>query len=190
KTSYVTVYPTPIASYTATPNPGNVTEPLIYFTNQSQDYTKFWWTFVGTGPLNIDSVNVDPTHFYSDESAQIYFTHLIVENLYGCRDTAYVPVEIKPEFTFYIPNAFSPSNDDGVNDYFNGTGIGIATYEMWVFDRWGERVFYTDDIKKGWNGKVQGKSAEGKQEVYVWKVKIADVLGKKHEYVGHVTLIK
>ena len=74
--------------------------------------------------------------------------------------------------------------------FLYGKGIGIAKYEMWVFDRWGERIFYTDDINYGWNGKVQGKSPEGKQEVYVWKVKLTDVMGKKHDYVGHVTLIK
>jgi gliding motility-associated-like protein len=190
KPNFITVYPKPIASYTVSPNPASITEPLVYFTNQSQDYTKWWWTFVGTGPFKIDSVNVNPTHFYDSETAQTYYTNLIVMNQYGCTDIAFVPVEIKPEFTFYIPNAFSPSNGDGINDYFNGTGIGIDTYEMWVFDRWGERIFYTNDIKKGWDGKVQGKSAEGKQDVYVWKVRLKDVLGKKHEYIGHVTLLR
>ena len=45
-----------IAKYIALPNPVNIIEPLVYFTNQSQDYTKFWWTFVGTGPFKVDSV--------------------------------------------------------------------------------------------------------------------------------------
>lgn len=188
KSNYITVFPKPIAQYDANPNPSNVLEPLVYFTNQSIDYTKWWWMFGDGSPL--DSVNLDPEHFYSDETAQTYYSVLLVANQYGCLDTAYLPVEIGPEFTFYIPNAFTPSNDDGINDYFNGTGIGIAKYEMWVFDRWGERVFYTDDIKKGWDGRVQGKSKEGKQDIYTWKVKLTDVLGKKHDYIGHVTLLK
>jgi gliding motility-associated-like protein len=187
KSNYITVFPKPIANYTANPNPSNVTEPLVFFTNQSIDYTKWWWMFGDGSPL--DSINVDPEHFYSDATAQTYYSVLLVANQYGCLDTAYLPVEIGPEFTFYIPNAFTPTNDDGINDYFNGTGIGIEKYEMWVYDRWGERVFYTDDIKKGWDGRVQGKSKEGKQDVYTWKVKLTDVLGKKHDYVGHVTLL-
>ncbi|HRG01658.1 MAG TPA: PKD domain-containing protein [Bacteroidia bacterium] len=190
KPNFITVYPRPIANYTVSPNPTSIIEPLVYFTNQSQDYIKWWWTFVGTGPFKVDSVNLNPSHLYDSETAETYSTNLIVMNQYGCTDTAYVPVEITPEFTFYIPNAFSPSNNDGINDYFNGTGIGIATYEMWVFDRWGEKIFYTDDIKKGWDGRVQGKGAEGKQDVYVWKVRLKDVLGKKHEYIGHVTLLR
>lgn len=189
KANYITVYPTPIAAYTVNPNPGNVITPLEYFTNQSIDYTKWWWSF-GDGPFKTDSVNIDPTHFYSDVSAGTYYSNLIVMNQYGCSDTAYVPVEIGPEFTFYIPNAFSPSNDDNINDYFTGKGIGIAQFEMWIFDRWGEKIFHTNDIEKGWDGRVQGKSKEGKQEVYVWKVKIKDVLDKKHEYIGHVTLLR
>jgi hypothetical protein len=51
-------------------------------------------------------------------------------------------------------------------------------------------IFYTDDITKGWNGKVQGKSQEVQQDVYIWKVKLLDVLGKKHEYIGHVTVLR
>jgi gliding motility-associated-like protein len=190
KLGYIIVYPKPIAKYIALPNPVSIVEPLVYFTNQSQDYTKFWWTFVGTGPYKVDSVNVNPTHLYDSETAQIYFSNLIVMNQYGCTDTAYVPVEVQPEFTFYIPNAFTPTNDDGINDYFTGAGIGIDKYEMWIFDRWGAMIYYTDDIKKGWDGRVQGKTAEGKQDVYTWKVKLRDVLGKQHQYIGHVTLLK
>jgi gliding motility-associated-like protein len=188
KNGFITVYPTPIASYTVNPNPGSVVTPFETFTNESIDYTKWWWSF-GDGP-QIDSVNNNPTHFYNSENANTYSSILMVQNQYGCRDTAYVKVEIQPDFSFYIPNAFSPGNEDGVNDIFTGMGIGIAKYEMWIYDRWGASIFYTDDIKKGWDGKVQGKLKEVQQDVYVWKVKLIDVLDKKHAYVGHVTIVK
>lgn len=189
KKNYITVYPTPVAAYEINPNPGNVVEPLEYFTNNSVDYTRWYWTF-GDGGYKTDSVNVSPTHLYSSETATTYYTNLIVVNQYGCSDTAMVPIEIGPEFVFYIPNAFTPFSTDNVNDVFTGKGIGIETYDMWIFDRWGEMIYYTDDIAKGWDGKRQGKSADVKQEVYVWKVKLKDVLGKNHEYVGHVTLLR
>ncbi len=187
--SFITVYPTPIASYTINPDPGNVVTPLEYFINQSQDYSKWWWSF-GDGPYKTDSLNVNPTHLYSDETAQSYHTNLIVMNQYGCRDTAYVSIDINPEFTFYIPNAFTPANSDHVNDLFSGKGIGIEKYDMWIFDRWGEMIYYSNDIAKGWDGKKTGKPEEVQQDVYTWKVKIKDVLGKNHQYVGHVTLLK
>ena len=189
KKNYITVYPTPIASYDINPDPGNVVTPLEYFNNHSQDYTRWYWTF-GDGGYKTDSVNVNPTHLYNSETATTYYTNLIVVNQYGCSDTAMVAIEIGPEFAFYIPNAFTPFSTDGVNDVFTGSGIGIEKYDMWIFDRWGEMIYYTNDIAKGWDGKRQGKNQEVKQEVFVWKVKLKDVLGKNHEYVGHVTLLR
>jgi gliding motility-associated-like protein len=108
----------------------------------------------------------------------------------GCEDRTSMTVKIDPEFTFYIPNCFTPEAADGINDIFTGMGIGIEKYEMWVFDRWGEKIFYTDDIHKGWNGKRSGHENVVQQDVYVWKVKLTDVFNKKHEYIGHVTLLK
>ena len=55
------------------------------------------------------------------------------------------------EFGFYIPNAFTPTSDDGKNDTFFGKGTGIKEYHLWIFDRWGNMVFYTEDIGTGWN---------------------------------------
>ncbi len=187
--SMITVFPLPVASYEINPDPGNVVTPLEYFTNNSQYYTKWYWTF-GDGGYKTDSVNVSPSHLYNSETARTYYTNLIVVNQYGCSDTAMVPIEIGPEFAFYIPNAFTPFSTDGINDRFTGSGIGIQKYDMWIFDRWGEMIYYSDDIAKGWDGKRQGKSNEVKQEVFVYKVKVLDVLGKTHNYVGHVTLLR
>ena len=188
KMSYIEVYPKPVAQYETNPSPSNVLTPLVYFTNQSLNYTKWWWNFGET--VVRDSVNVNPTHFYDSEMANTYSTYLIVSNQYGCTDTAYAKVEVGPEFVFYIPNAFTPDNEDGLNDIFTGKGIGIGKFEMWIFDRWGSAIYYTDDITKGWDGKVQGKSLPCQQDVYVWQVKLKDVLGKKHDYIGHVTLLR
>lgn len=187
QTNAITVYPKPIADYVVELDNGTILQPLVHFTNQSQDYTKWWWNYGDLSP--IDSLVQNPIHSYDEVVAQTYATYLIVANQYQCKDTAYMQVEIGPEFVFYIPNAFSP-NGDGINDIFTGKGIGIEKFELWIFDRWGEMIFYSDDITKGWDGKVHGKSGIEKQDVYIWKVKLKDVLGKKHDYVGHVTLLR
>jgi len=60
-----------------------------------------------------------------------------------------------------------------------------------VFDRWGMMIFYTSDMEKVWDGRIQGKSGDIVQEdVYVWKVKFQDFTGKKHEYKGTVSVVK
>jgi gliding motility-associated-like protein len=61
---------------------------------------------------------------------------------------------------------------------------------MWIFDRWGEAIFYSDDITKGWDGSVKSKSVEDKIDVYAYKVILTDYNNKLHEYVGHVTISK
>ncbi len=188
KNSFITVYPNPVASFTYVPELGNVSQPQVYFVNQSIDYTNWAWNFGDAS--GEDSTQVNPKHFYDTEDATSYYTRLIVRNQYGCKDTAFAKVDIGPEFIFYIPNAFSPLNEDGINDVFKGVGIGVAKYEMWVYNRWGTTVFYSDELMKGWNGKIQGQENVAKQDVYTWKVKLKDVFGKDHEYVGHVTLLK
>gem|GEM_PF-958173 len=186
----VEVYPLPIASFYANPPVVDVTDPLINFINTSQGADSYAWDFgdlIGTGSSNTSTL-VNPNHVYTYSG--IYDVHLTATSVHGCVARAILNVEVKPEFTFYIPNAFTPETSGGLNDVFTGMGIGIEKYEMWVFDRWGENIFYTNDIYKGWDGRKQGKSDPVKQDVYVWKVKIKDVLGKYHDYIGHVTLLK
>ncbi len=186
KKDMITVFPKPIASYTIVPEFGNVIVPLVHFINQSLDYTSYVWAF---GDGKTDITNVNPDHYYETVSSDDYYSSLIVTNQYGCTDTANVKVNIAPEFVFYIPNAFSP-NEDFVNDGFTGAGIGIAKYEMWIYDRWGASIFYSNDISLPWNGKINGKDIDAKQDVYTWKVELKDIFGKKHDYVGHVTLLR
>lgn len=183
--AFITVYPRPVASYTTQANLGTVLVPQVQFLNQSTDYSRWNWSF-GDGP-ELDSVNRNPQHYYASADAAEYHSVLIVANSYGCTDTAYALMEIAPEFAFYIPNAFTP-NGDGINDVFTGMGMGIADYEMWIFDRWGAMIYYTNDISQGWNGGIM--DGDTKQEVYVWKVFLRDVSGVSREYAGHVTLLK
>ncbi len=83
-------------------------------------------------------------------------------------------------------------NGDGINDHFYAYGTGIEEFEMFVYNRWGEVVFRSQDLYDGWNGKVRNKEGDNltKQDVYVWKVKVRNIFGKTHKYIGHVTLTK
>jgi gliding motility-associated-like protein len=61
---------------------------------------------------------------------------------------------------------------------------------MWIYDRWGEKLYYTEDINKGWDGSVKGKVVQDKMDVYTYKVIVTDLWNKDHEYVGHVTILE
>ncbi len=187
----ITVYPVPHASFTATPQTTTILNTNISFTDLSTGNPVMWqWNFGDPNTLADTSNIQNPTYQYSTDNGDTYPVNLIVTNQFGCVDDTSIDVIVEPEFTFFIPNAFTP-NGDGINDFFFGTGIGITTYNIWIFDRWGNLIFTTNDINKGWDGTVQGKSGGICQEdVYVWKVVLTDIHDKKHKYIGHVSLIK
>lgn len=80
----------------------------------------------------------------------------------------------------YVPNAFTP-NGDGKNDFFMSKGDGILQFEMSIFDRWGNKIFYSNDLNKGWDGKVSGNSEVAQKDTYVYVIDIK-ALGNKHDY--------
>ena len=89
----------------------------------------------------------------------------------------------------YIPNAFSPDSD-GLNDFFGPNGSEFEQFKMEIFNRWGEKVYYTTDFDKPWNGKIKDKNEIGEQDVYVYKIWVKDSKNQTHNYIGNVTLIK
>lgn len=186
KPNYITAWPTPVADYFANPQTADVLEPIVNFNNTSGGpYNKFWWYFGDKSP--VDTTSIHPTHTYSDEYATNYMSTLIVQNSYGCSDTTQRLVVINPNYVIYIPNAFTP-NGDGLNDIFQAKGFYIQKFDMQIFDRWGEQIFTSNDINKGWDGTIKGKVIEN--SVYVWKVTVVDTQKKRHELTGHVTLMK
>jgi gliding motility-associated-like protein len=189
KSKMIETYAQPVAAFTSDPS-ASVYDPTIHFYDQSAKDIKTWIWDMGDGKI-ISPNTKNPVHIYPPEISGMYTIKLSVTDANGCKDSIEHTVEIIPDFTFYIPNAFTPSNEDKVNDVFLGRGIGIADYHLWIFDRWGNMVFDADNINKGWDGKhAKGGAEIAQQDVFVWKVHLKDVFGKSHTYVGTVTLVK
>jgi gliding motility-associated-like protein len=180
----ITVYPNPVANFKIQPQSTSIIDPVISITDQSVG-TNIWnWNF---GDNDTTSKPAPIPHTYQDTGT--YRITLIASTLYNCKDTAYQTVIIEPDFVFYIPNSFSP-NDDGINDSFSGKGIFIKQYEMSIFDRWGNMIFYTDDINKPWDGTANHGTEMAQVDVYVYSINVVDYNKKKHSYKGIVTLVK
>jgi gliding motility-associated-like protein len=185
--AYINVYANPVAAFGASPQPTTILNPLITFTDSSLNAATWNWSF---GDLtNATSTQQNPTFTYPDPTC--YQVVLAVASIEGCVDTTTKEICIGPDVTIYVPNAFTP-NDDGVNDFFFPVQIGIdpENYELWIFDRWGNMIFYTDDLAKGWDGRVQGHTEISQIDTYVWKIKALDMLGNKHNLNGKVSIIK
>jgi gliding motility-associated-like protein len=93
---------------------------------------------------------------------------------------------VTPSAILYIPNAFTP-NGDGVNETFSPKGEGIATFKMLIYNRWGELLYETTDLQKGWDGTFKGVLSQ--QDVYIYKVSARGTAYGVVEQEGTVTLI-
>lgn len=189
KNDYIRVFAVPVADFEA-PLSTSIVNPTVHFINTSIGGTIWEWDFgdsLSKPEENISSI-YSPDHIYSDIGE--YCVRLVVKNAGGCKNEAYKCIKIDPKFVLYIPNAFTP-NGDGDNDIFLAKGEYINEFEMRIFDRWGNMILYSDDIQRGWNGKINNTSAELCQnDVYVYQIRIKDNLNKGHKYVGKVTLLK
>jgi gliding motility-associated-like protein len=132
---------------------------------------------------------------YVDRATDLRFGLYTVKvtDFKGCKiaDTVYInPGECCEEV--YIPNAFTP-NGDGKNDVFRAiTSAGIQLIHFEIYNRWGEKVWSTDDYTKGWDGsfKLGDKNAQGNNNFhYIFSYRC---LTNNTVYVrkGDVTLLK
>ncbi|MBX7181971.1 MAG: PKD domain-containing protein [Bacteroidia bacterium] len=186
----IDVWPKPIADFAVDPQPTTELDAWITFTDLSTLFVTKWdWDFGVRDSINDVSTIQNPIYLYPDSGT--YHPTLIVENRFGCRDTVTRPTIIRPDFVFYIPNSFTPQDGrDDLNETFNGYGVGIKSYEMRIYNRWGETVYKSENPKLGWDGKLRNSGDLAKQDVYVYVFEITDVHNRFHIYRGHVTLVR
>jgi gliding motility-associated-like protein len=185
-----TVNPEPVAGIIANPNPASVFKPIVFFTDNSVgDVVKWKWSFGDSKKST--SVQKNPSFTYPD-SIESYNVQLIVVNQFGCIDTTQLMVTIKGEYSFFIPNTFTP-NDDRINDGFapKGTGIDASDYGFWIFDRWGNLIWQTNTWGQQWDGRANDGENIAQIDTYVWKVRVKEFDTQIiHNYIGHVNIVK
>jgi len=181
----INAYPVPVADFYWTPFKPLEKAEEVNFTDATSiggPATQWNWTFISN---TITSTQQNPTYIF--ENAGVFPVVLVAKNKWGCSDTAIKIITIAEDYGIYIPNAFTPNND-GINDFFQPKGYGIIKFEMTIFDRWGEKLFVTTELAKGWDGSYEGQIC--KDEVYVYKVNLINSFGKQLTKTGHVTLTK
>ncbi len=171
--------PDPSAGFTYLNDAG---VPLkVLFTNTSINGATYLWDF-GDGTTSTDTV---PVHTY--DAAAEYIVTLTITSPDGCIATYTTIVKVETDFYLYIPTAFTPDGD-GLNETFLIKGLGFESYEIWIFSRWGEQVFYSNDINDAWDGTFKGKQAQ--DGVYTYTIFIKMPLGDVSEKKGTLTLYR
>ncbi len=183
---YICVYDYPKPDFTFGPQPTTILDPTISFTNTTPGNNSYTWTFDTDG---VAATSNTSNASYTFAEPGIYEVCLDAVSTNGCPGSICYNVEILEEFLVYVPNAFTPDGDELNNEFMPIiSGITPDTYEFLIFNRWGQLIFESQIPGKGWTGIYNGVMSQ--QDVYVWKLKVEDQLGKSHEYIGHVTLIK
>ncbi|HMT34912.1 MAG TPA: gliding motility-associated C-terminal domain-containing protein, partial [Chitinophagaceae bacterium] len=117
----------------------------------------------------------------------ITYTVTGVSLLQGCPQTDSFHIKVIQQ-DVVVPNAFSP-NGDGLNDIFRVTARKfINVQEFKIFNRWGNEIFSTQDIKKGWNGTYKGVDQD--PGVYYYLIRVAYPNGKTQFLRGDLTLVR
>ncbi len=117
-------------------------------------------------------------------NSDCYKVRLIDQNFCEAEDE--ICIDVIRDFSAYIPNSFTPNND-GLNDVFMVYGEQLTKFSLTVYNRWGQKLFYSDQMDSGWDGTFNNQLC--KQDVYLYKVVYTGLDGKKYERVGSVQLL-
>jgi gliding motility-associated-like protein len=176
----------PVAGFNQSATDIDLLESQVVFTNTSatEPGSTYSWDFGDGSPASSDA---SPVHQYNQIGS--YPVTMIVTSPAGCIDTVYGEVRVAENFAIYIPNAFTP-NGDHVNDSFNAFGVGISKFDMFIYDRWGLQLFHSTSLENNWDGSVHENGNPCQNDVYEYVIFAEDMKGKRHKYVGHVTLVR
>ncbi len=142
-------------------------------------------TYQWTPPFGLNNPSIpDPIAILSKD--QTYYLTAFTPQ--GCSSTDTITIKVYKGPELYVPNAFSPNNDD-LNDIFKVIAVGIIEFKYFrIYNRWGQQVFETADPSRGWDGTFQGKKQPA--DVYVWITSARDFKGNVIFRKGFVTLIR
>jgi gliding motility-associated-like protein len=152
-------------------------------------------TLMASGGTSYYWISSDSTLFRSDSQLYTFQIlhpatfHLQAANEWGCSDTdAYTITTVEPCCNFSYPNAFTP-NDDGRNDRFRIITYGNQLeYELSIYNRWGQRVYYGTNPAEGWDGTFGGKQCG--QDTYFYYLNAKCFTGHQETQKGEVMLLR
>jgi len=193
----IRVFRKPIADFEVEPKLVMLPDEQIACYNLSKYEDTYEWNFGDGGKANIES----PKHLYRDTGK--YDIRLEVASFNECRDTLIKEdiVQVVGQGQIEFPDAFTPNTSgptggrwsegeslDKLNDVFHPIGEGVIEYKLEIFNKWGEKIYESNDFNKGWDGYYQGELQP--QDVYIWKAEGKFSNGKTFEKMGDVTLVR
>lgn len=181
---HVSLYPH--ADFTYSPEePHNGETVYFYDASTGDNITSYHWSF-GDGNT---STTANPEHSYHVPATDLLTVRFEVTNSDGCADDTTVSIPVIDDFALYVPNSFTP-NEDGINDVFQPKVSDVAYYRLEIYDRYGNKIFVTEDPEGAWDGTINGKPAP--TSVFSWTIHYTKYSNLTQQLVkkGSVTLVR
>jgi gliding motility-associated-like protein len=155
----------------------------VQYTIERNANLEYSYQITGGEILSTDANGVLVNWFYNGQLT------VISTNDLGCSSNSTLAMELTPcnETTFYIPNAFTP-NDDYTNDRFAPKGVNFKYFDMTVYTRWGQEIYFTRNIAKGWDGRYNNRLCPN--DVYVYQITYQDHKNYYKTLNGKLVLIR
>ena len=194
-TKTIDVYPKPTAIFTTDPlYKTTVALPKFKTVNTSSvsqnpfaTTMKYGWTWGKSFKIGSDTLKNSNIIFGKDTGT--YWIKLVVITDKGCKDSSMKKVVIGPDIIIFVPDAFTPDNaGPNENNTFRPYIVDNKTYSIKIYNRWGEKMYETTDLTKGWDGNFLGKPAQ--QGVYVYRIEVTSQDDKLYEFNGAFTLLR
>lgn len=182
------VYDQPEADFHWSPNPVTMFNTNVSFQSTSYLGYEYQWYFQDAEPMN--SVQENPQTSFPDGETGEYEVELIVTSEQGCVDTIIKVVTVIPEVTIFVPNTFTPDNDQFNQSWeYYIEGIDIYDFNIKVFNRWGEIVYESNDPSVKWDGTYQGQPVQ--DGTYTWYIEARELNSdERRQWFGHVNLMR
>lgn len=179
---YINVNPKAKADFRASPWELEIIEPEIELTSFSSDATDGYYLINGDTIAGFNGI-------YTFTEEGIYPVMHIASNEFGCNDTIVKNVIVNLGFRLYFPTVFTP-NADSNNDLFRPYGEGVESYQMKIFNRWGEMIYTSFDMENGWDGTTRLSKKIVESGMYFYTSTVKDEKGKQYEFSGWVMLLR
>lgn len=186
--SQIVVYQKPEADFSYLPEniAAEIDEAIFTARGNYYEDLEYEWNFLdGSKVTKMNGYRVQ--HVY--EETGTYPVALTIKNKHGCIDTAIKVITVNLPRTVFIPNSFTP-NGDNLNDEFKPliNGGDLRRIYFVVYNRWGEKLFETNQREQGWDGTYKG--TQSSSDIYIWKLSLTYYDTGAKTYTGQMNLLR
>jgi gliding motility-associated-like protein/uncharacterized repeat protein (TIGR01451 family) len=182
---FICVLETPDAEIGLSPNYVGIANPDVEITNLTSGADTYSWSFGDTEVYNYfqPGIVTYPT-YVSDQ----YYVSLIAYNDNGCVDSTFRIINFDNSLVIYVPNAFTPDGDEFNNIFKPIFAAPVASYNLKIYNRWGEILFESNDTEVGWDGTYNGTLVQ--DGVYTWDILVTTFETRTYRKQGTVSILK